>query len=98
MSISSMSISAGRRTDPSDGKSGASPSGPGIEPKGAAAMSPDNHSKIAHRAYQLANARGFAPGRELEDWLQAEREVEAGAPRNTPPDNPFDVVKTRSNE
>jgi len=93
-----MSISEQRRSDPSAGKSGASPSGPGIKPKGAAAMPAERRSKIANRAYQLASARGFAPGRELEDWLQAEREVEAGAPRNTPPDNPFDVVKTRSNE
>jgi hypothetical protein len=85
-----MSISEQRRSDPSEGKSAASPSGPGIRPKGVSGMSPETHSKIANRAYQLASERGFAPGRELEDWLQAEREIEAGAPRNTPPDNPSD--------
>lgn len=31
--------------------------------------------KIAERAYLLAEKRQFTPGRELEDWLQAEAEV-----------------------
>jgi hypothetical protein len=87
-----------RRSDPSDGKSGASPSGAGMKPKGEAAIAPDSRSAIEKRAYELASNRGFEPGREIEDWLQAEREVEAGPPRSTPPDNPFDVVKTRSNQ
>jgi phospholipase D1/2 len=39
-----------------------------------------------------------ALAREVEDWLEAEREIEFGAPRNTPPDNPPDPVKTYSNE
>ena len=33
--------------------------------------------QIAEAAYFLAEARGFAPGRELEDWLAAEREIDA---------------------
>ena len=32
---------------------------------------------IAIAAYYRAERRGFAPGRELEDWLAAEAEVEA---------------------
>lgn len=32
---------------------------------------------IAERAYERARERGFAPGRELEDWLLAEQEIEA---------------------
>jgi len=32
---------------------------------------------IAERAYARALARGFEPGHELEDWLEAEREVDA---------------------
>ena len=32
---------------------------------------------IAVSAYYRAEARGFAAGRELEDWLQAEQEVAA---------------------
>jgi hypothetical protein len=37
----------------------------------------DRQQMIAERAYQLAEQRGFAPGAELEDWLAAEREVDA---------------------
>lgn len=33
------------------------------------------HQTIAFLAYQRAESRGFAPGHELEDWLQAESEV-----------------------
>ena len=39
----------------------------------------DREQRIAVRAHQLAEARGFAPGGEMEDWLQAEREVDAQA-------------------
>lgn len=31
---------------------------------------------IAQRAYQIAERRGFSPGGELDDWLQAEREFQ----------------------
>ncbi len=34
-------------------------------------------SRIARRAYELAQHRGFAPGAELSDWLQAEKEIDA---------------------
>ena len=33
--------------------------------------------RTAIAAFYRAQARGFAPGRELEDWLEAEREVDA---------------------
>jgi hypothetical protein len=32
--------------------------------------------KIRRRAYQIYVERGENPGRELDDWLQAEREVD----------------------
>jgi hypothetical protein len=35
---------------------------------------PDRECKIAELAYYKAESRGFAPGNELEDWLEAERE------------------------
>jgi hypothetical protein len=57
------------RPDPSDGKSDASPAGPGT--------GHDGPTVPANRE---------------------ESEREAGAPRNTPPDNEFDDVKTSSNE
>jgi hypothetical protein len=31
---------------------------------------------VAVAAYYRAEKRGFAPGRELEDWLEAEAEIE----------------------
>lgn len=45
-------------------------------------------ARIARRAYELAQQRGFAPGAELSDWLQAEKEIDRaeqerqGAPQN----------------
>ncbi len=86
-----------QRPDAPESKSAASASGPGITPT-TAQMPKDMHERIERRAYELAEQRGFAPGQEVEDWLQAEREIEAGPARSTPPDNPFDTVRTRANE
>jgi hypothetical protein len=93
-----MSFDKIQRPDAPEGRSDASASGPGRIPKDSAALTSERHAQIAARAFELAQRRGFAPGSELEDWLQAEREIEAGPARNTPPDNPFDTVRTRSNE
>jgi len=41
----------------------------------------DRATRIAERAYQLAEQRGFTPGGELEDWLAAEREVDGEVKR-----------------
>lgn len=57
-----------------------------------AATSPDasdRETRIARRAYELAEARGFAPGAELDDWLQAEREVSAQSVKQVPPEDQF---------
>jgi hypothetical protein len=35
----------------------------------------DWHSRVAECAYYKAKARGFEPGREEEDWLEAEEEL-----------------------
>jgi Protein of unknown function (DUF2934) len=46
-------------------------------------ISPDELRKlISEAAYYRAKKRGFAPGHELEDWIQAEAEVmnRLGAP------------------
>jgi NADPH:quinone reductase-like Zn-dependent oxidoreductase len=67
------------------GVHGMSPSGPAAEKRAARRRS---HGKIVlrvalgdheirGRAYELYLARGAQPGRELEDWLQAERELTA---------------------
>jgi len=38
-----------------------------------------NHDEIRRRAYEIYLERGVLPGQELEDWLQAEREIESAA-------------------
>jgi hypothetical protein len=40
----------------------------------SASESLSRESRIAVAAYYLAEKRGFAPGGELEDWLDAERD------------------------
>jgi Protein of unknown function (DUF2934) len=35
------------------------------------------HRRISEAAYRIAEARGFASGSELDDWLAAERDVDA---------------------
>jgi hypothetical protein len=36
---------------------------------------PDRDARIAELAYYKAESRGFEPGYEMEDWLDAEREL-----------------------
>ena len=38
---------------------------------------PALEDRIRQRAYKLHQARGGAPGKDLDDWLQAEREIKA---------------------
>ena len=45
----------------------------GNEPR--TAESSPTHDEIELRAYQLYEERGGAPGQDVEDWLQAEREL-----------------------
>jgi hypothetical protein len=47
-----------------------------IEEPGHPPRSTSEH-EIRGRAYEIYLARGSQPGRELEDWLQAEREFTA---------------------
>jgi Protein of unknown function (DUF2934) len=37
------------------------------------------YERIAQRAYELYEQRGHQAGSELEDWLQAEREIRSAA-------------------
>lgn len=45
--------------------------------------------RIRAAAYRRAESRGFAPGQELDDWLAAEREVDAAPP-------PHDIPRPQS--
>jgi hypothetical protein len=38
-----------------------------------------NHDEVRCRAYEIYLERGGLPGQELEDWFQAEREIESAA-------------------
>ena len=41
-------------------------------------MPAERHRRICELAYRRAEQRGFVPGGEVDDWLEAEREVDAG--------------------
>lgn len=45
----------------------------------APVSSVDFHSMIETAAFYLAAERSFAPGHELDDWLEAERRIKARA-------------------
>jgi hypothetical protein len=47
-------------------------------------MAPDMTARVAECAYYKAERRGFAPGFELDDWLEAERELAAMTPMAAP--------------
>jgi Protein of unknown function (DUF2934) len=50
----------------------------GTVARASAGVTPEaRHALIAESAYLRAQARGFQPGREAEDWLAAETEVDA---------------------
>jgi hypothetical protein len=46
--------------------------------KGSVAPAPPTQEEIGRRAHEISVARGGEPGRELDDWLQAERELREG--------------------
>jgi len=48
---------------------------PGAGSVRAQASSEEIRRQIAEAAYMRAKQRGFAPGHELEDWVEAETEV-----------------------
>jgi len=45
------------------------------ENKGDMISTPSRDEQIRRRAYEIYLERGEQPGRELDDWLQAERET-----------------------
>lgn len=63
------------------------PTSPNFSSKARADISPDELRRlISEAAYYRAKQRGFAPGHELEDWIQAEAEVirRLNSPGSTP--------------
>jgi hypothetical protein len=67
---------AERRAAPKTAPRTATASPSGFTGEGRADVSADELRKlISEAAYYRAKQRGFAPGHELEDWIQAEAEV-----------------------
>jgi hypothetical protein len=57
---------------------------------GTQTAAPDRWQRIQSRAYEIAQERGFTPGAELNDWLQAEREIDGdGTTRRARPEAQF---------
>lgn len=52
--------------------------GPSATPSVQSGQTP-SAEQIARRAYELYQQRGGKPGRDMEDWLEAERELRSGA-------------------
>jgi hypothetical protein len=48
-----------------------------MEPRNA--VHGERHDAISHAAYRRAEERGFEPGYALDDWLAAEKEIDARA-------------------
>lgn len=49
----------------------------GPSPEGVEPIDPTHrHAMISEAAFFIAQARGFTPSQELDDWLAAEREIE----------------------
>ena len=51
------------------------PGGEPAAPHGATSPAPPSHEDIARRAYEIYVGRGGGEGHEIDDWLQAEREL-----------------------
>lgn len=72
------------RTEKSGGdlEAGATIKDSSLERREIPSYSDSREARIAERAYWRAEQRGFAPGGELEDWLEAEREVDRRSQSN----------------
>lgn len=71
-----------RETDSVMDRPSGAPEQPGLttpspEPTGAPQSGPTTE-QIAQRAYEIYQSRGGTEGQDIEDWLQAERELRRG--------------------
>jgi Protein of unknown function (DUF2934) len=56
-----------------------------LTPGQQAILAAERHRRISERAYFRAAARGFVGDLQIDDWLVAEREVDAMAASGEPP-------------
>lgn len=54
------------------------PTPPAGEPSTARSDAEQRHHRISEAAYYRAQKRNFQPGEEADDWLEAEKEIDAG--------------------
>ena len=66
---------------PGDSPNGLSGAGIAQQPP-MVSSDPEFHAQVARRAYDLFERRGGDPGSEVEDWLEAERQVQEDLPRD----------------
>jgi hypothetical protein len=67
-----------------------------VVPNTIKAESEERHRRISEAAYYRSQHRGFEPGHEDDDWLEAERELDSGEKRANdvlPEDNAFPASK-----
>ena len=70
------------------------PTPPAGQPDTARSNAEERHRRISDAAYYRAQRRGFEPGREQDDWLEAEKDVDRGTPTDLDPaDNAFPTPK-----
>jgi hypothetical protein len=70
------------------------PKSPAGVPDTAKTDADQRHRRISEAAYYRSQRRGFEPGREQDDWLEAEQDVDRGTPTNRKPeDNDFPSPK-----
>jgi hypothetical protein len=67
---------AAREESSGQARSDAQITGGSLERREIPSFSDDREQRIAEAAYWRAERRGFKPGHELEDWLEAEREID----------------------
>ncbi len=63
-------------------RSDASVTSANLERRDIPSFSNDREARIAEAAYWRSERRGFEPGHELEDWLEAEREIDGSGSQN----------------
>ena len=68
---------AAREESAEQSSANAAITGGSLERREIPSLSEDREQRIAEAAYWRAERRGFEPGHELDDWLEAEREVDA---------------------
>ena len=70
------------------------PTPPSGEPDTARSDAERRHRRVSDAAYYRAQQRGFEPGREQEDWFEAEKEIDRGTPTDkNPAENDFPSPK-----